>query len=146
MSENNPLRSEGRRAFPLPGPMKFYLAGIVVALALGYLFYNTFQSATVFYYTINELYDQGPLAYGKQVRVNGNVLTNSIDKEEEGVLVRFQLTDGESALPVTFRGVPPDLFFLPHADVVVEGRLGPDKIFVANNVITMCASKYEAET
>jgi len=145
MLEDKAQRPTQTRALSLPGGLKLYIAGAVVALALGYLFLTAFQGATVFYYTVDELRAQGAQIYGKQVRVNGKVVPDSIERHPEAVLVKFQLTDGKESLPVTFKGIPPDLFYQADADVVVEGRLGSDKTFVANNVITRCASKYEAQ-
>ncbi len=139
-------KTEGqRKGFRLPGSPKLYIAGGLVALALGYLFFTTFQAATVFYYTIDELKAQGNTVYGKQVRVNGKVLPGSIEKEGDKLLVRFQLTEGSQTLPVVFKGIPPELFYQPYADVVAEGRYNSDGVFVANNLITRCASKYLPE-
>ncbi len=57
--------------------------------------------------------------------------------------VRFNVTDGQAAIPVEYHGVVPDTF-VDGADVVVEGGLRQDGTFVASNLLAKCPSKYEA--
>jgi cytochrome c-type biogenesis protein CcmE len=57
--------------------------------------------------------------------------------------LRFRLKDVQGAgptVPVVFRGTVPDLF-KSGRDVVVDGRLR-NGVFVADNLVTKCPSKY----
>ncbi len=52
----------------------------------------------------------------------------------DGLTVSFRVTDLIESIPVTFRGMLPDLFGEGQG-VVVEGRLGADGVFVATQVL-----------
>ena len=46
----------------------------------------------------------------------------SVKKSEDGLVVNFRVTDLENALPVTFKGVLPDLF-REGQGIIAEGRI-----------------------
>jgi cytochrome c-type biogenesis protein CcmE len=52
--------------------------------------------------------------------------------------------EGEARIPVRYKGVKPDMF-QAGAAVIVEGRIGPDGVLQADNLMTRCPSKYEEE-
>ena len=83
----------------------------------------------------------GPRTGG--IRINGKVADGSIVRQKSGLDVRFDVTDGQSVLPVEFHGVVPDTV-VDGADVVVEGGLRQDGTFVASSLLAKCPSKYEA--
>ena len=56
--------------------------------------------------------------------------------------LRFQMTDGDRAVPVSYRGVIPDTFG-DKGEVVVEGVYRADGIFDASFLMAKCPSKYE---
>ena len=65
-----------------------------------------------------------------------------IDKRGEGIHhICFRVTDLETAIPVTFEGVLPDLF-REGQGVVVEGTLGADGVFTANEVLAKHDENY----
>ena len=55
--------------------------------------------------------------------------------------IRFVVGDGKGRVPVTFRGIVPDLF-KEGSGVVAEGRLEPGGRFVADNLLAKHDEKY----
>jgi len=74
-------------------------------------------------------------------RLGGLVEAGSLKREADGATVHFRITDKTTAVPVTYKGVLPDLF-REGQGVVAEGRLGPDGGFVADEVLAKHDEKY----
>jgi cytochrome c-type biogenesis protein CcmE len=53
------------------------------------------------------------------------------------------MSDGTRELQVSYGKETPDTF-VDGSEVVVEGVLGPDGVFVAHTLLAKCPSKYEA--
>lgn len=122
---------------------KFLIGFGVVIIALGYLIYTGFNETTVYYMTVSELH-AAPI-YNKNIRMNGKVVSGSIQKDEVGMMqVRFIAEEGGKQAPVTYKGVIPDTF-KDGAEVVVEGTYGKDGAFIAHTLLAKCPSKYEGE-
>ncbi len=117
-----------------------------MVLAIGYLGFMGFSSSATYYYEVNELLAQGNSVYGENVRVSGEVAPGSVEKEAQGRILRFTITDieGTESLPVVFQGVAPDSF-KDGAEVVAEGQLNPDGVFQANTILAKCPSRYVPE-
>lgn len=125
---------------------QFLVAGLVVVLALGYLGYTAFQSASMYYLTVGELLAKGEAVYGEQVRVNGKVVEGTIQTDSQANIHRFSMADNNGAtIPVVYEGIIPDTF-KAEADVVVEGELTPRGVFEATSLLAKCPSKYEPES
>ena len=126
---------------------RFLIGGIIILMALGYLGYTSFAGAATYYYTVSEVLAKGSSVYGANVKVEGHVDLDSVQKESAGRLIKFTISDKESgeSIPVVYRGVVPATF-KPGADVVVEGVLGSDGTFQAQTIMTKCPSKYEPAT
>ena len=121
------------------------LIGLVVLIgALGYLGVMAFQSATVYYYTVDELDQIGPTPEGKLIRVSGKLVPASFHREDGSTLARFRLTDGSETVGASHEGVLPDLFFNDHSEIILEGTYTADGLFESQNVIVKCPSKYIA--
>lgn len=118
---------------------KFFIAGIIVFLAIAYLGYIGFRGAATYYLTVSEFLEQGSAIYGENVRVNGQVVSGSV--EQKGLMLRFTINEGGKNLPVVYKGVVPDTFRVG-ADVVVEGKLNPDGIFEAHTLMPKCPARY----
>ncbi|MBI2831573.1 MAG: cytochrome c maturation protein CcmE [Chloroflexi bacterium] len=120
---------------------KFLIGGIIVALAVGYLIFSSFGSATYFL-TVSELLDRKDTIYGQNVRVGGQVVRESVVQESSGMVLKFEVSDGKVTVPVVYQGVVPDTFATSD-EVVVEGRFGESGVFQADQLMPKCASKYE---
>ena len=123
---------------------RFFVSGIIIFLALGYLGYMGFQSSATYYYTVSEVTGQGSSIYDENVRVNGQVASGSVQQETVGRTLKFTISDDEESLPVVYQGVVPDAFKVGN-EVVVEGHLNSDGIFQANTILVKCPSKYIPE-
>ena len=141
-------------AYALPEPvgessvrthrMWLLMAGVVFLMVLGYLGFVAFQSASAYYLTVGELTAKGTDAYDKNLRVNGKLVPSSFERDANGTLIHFSLTDGEETISAVHDGVVPDLFFNEHSEILLEGTYGPEGLFDAEAIIVKCPSKYQA--
>lgn len=122
---------------------RVFIAGAVVAAAVAYLVVTALQSTAVYYLTVSELKAAGPSIYDQPVRVAGNVVPGSIQREPTSFLVRFEAEDESGRIPVVYRGVLPDIFG-DGIQVVVEGKYTEDGRFTAGTLLAKCPSKFEA--
>ncbi len=123
------------------------IAVTVVVLVAGFvvLFWIGSRGNLVYYLTVGEFLDtQGKGDLGENFRINGNVVAGSIHKAPGVLGARFVMTDGSRTLPVVYSKETPDTF-VDRSEVVVEGSLGPDGVFVAHTLLAKCPSKYEAQ-
>ncbi len=74
--------------------------------------------------------------------MGARVVPGSIGVTPVAARCAFRVSDGDQSYPVVYRGVIPDTF-TDSADVVVDGRLGPDGTFRATTLLAKCASRYE---
>jgi cytochrome c-type biogenesis protein CcmE len=113
------------------------LAGLGVAVAL---VLNAFQSNLVFFFTPSQVAaNEVPL--NRNFRVGGLVEPGSLRREKDGLTVHFRVTDSAQTIPVVFTGLLPDLF-REGKGVVCQGRVGPDGIFKASEVLAKHDENY----
>ena len=111
------------------------LLGGAAALVL-----NAFQSNLVFFFSPSQIAaNEAPR--GKAFRIGGMVETGSVVRANDGLTVQFNVTDTAKVVPVTFTGILPDLFN-EGKGVVAQGRLGPDGMFVATEVLAKHDENY----
>ena len=122
------------------GRMKFLAGGAVILVVLAWLILSNIQGASAPYLSVEELLAQGPS--DRMVRVSGLIVGETIDWDPQHLVLRFQMADESGSIPVTYEGVRPDMF-RDGAEVVVEGRLGPEGAFEARTLLLKCPSKYE---
>ena len=107
--------------------------GVAVALVL-----NAFNSNLVFFYTPTQIAaNEAP--QGRTFRIGGLVQAGTVARE--GVTVRFVVTDTAQNVNVRYDGVLPDLF-KEGKGVVAQGKLGPDGVFVAREVLAKHDENY----
>jgi cytochrome c-type biogenesis protein CcmE len=125
-----------------PRHKRFVLVGLGVAgLALSTgLVLSAFQKNLVFFFTPSQVAaKEAPV--GKSFRVGGLVQPGSLKRQADGVTVAFIVTDTAHNIPVTYRGVLPDLF-REGKGVVTQGRLSDDGIFRAEEVLAKHDENY----
>lgn len=117
---------------------------VLVALAflgLGATFVlKAFRSNLVFFYTPTEVF-AGQVPQGQAFRIGGMVLEDSLQRNEDGVTVRFAVTDTMENVPVQYTGILPDLF-QEGKGVVAQGRMNKQGIFVADQVLAKHDENY----
>lgn len=128
-------------------PVKLWLGGTLLAVAIGYLVLTSMQSSAVYYLTVSELRARGDAAYGQTIRLAGEVVDGSIQRDRQHL--NFTLSDGTATVPVTHTGQVPDLFGYraegAYQDVVVEGRYTASGVFEARNIIVKHGPTFEKE-
>jgi cytochrome c-type biogenesis protein CcmE len=125
-----------------PRHKRFVLIGVGVAgLALSAtLVLSAFQKNLVFFFTPSQVAaNEAPV--GKSFRIGGLVEKGSVKREADGVTVQFVVTDTAKSLPVLYKGILPDLF-REGKGVVTQGRLGPDGLFRAEEVLAKHDENY----
>ena len=110
---------------------------VIVALGIGLILYNLSEGMRLFI-APSEL---AKAPHDRPCRLGGLVEAGSLKRETDGATVHFRITDRTTAVPVTYKGVLPDLF-REGQGVVAEGRLGPDGGFVADEVLAKHDEKY----
>jgi cytochrome c-type biogenesis protein CcmE len=80
------------------------------------------------------------IAPGTRIRLGGLVTPGSVTRGDN-LAVRFELTDGNRAIPVTYRGILPDLF-REGQGVVAEGFVDSAGLFEADNVLAKHDERY----
>ena len=114
------------------------IAGLVMLAAAAALILNASSNSLRFFYQPAEL---AKAPHDRAFRLGGLVEAGSLQREADGATVHFRITDLTATVPVTYKGVLPDLF-REGQGVVAEGRLGPDGGFVADEVLAKHDEKY----
>ena len=84
---------------------------------------------------------QGKARPDKAMRLGGMVVKGSVKRDPDGLTIRFTVSDMSAETPVLFRGITPDLF-REGSGVVAEGRLEPNGLFVADNILAKHDERY----
>lgn len=120
-----------------------WLAGLALLAVAGaaLLALSGLKDQAAFFYAPSDVKKQG-LPLGRAVRLGGLVEAGSVRRAADGVTIDFIVTDGQASTPVTFKGIPPDLF-REKSGVVAEGQFQPDGSFVATNLLAKHDEKYQ---
>ncbi len=122
---------------------KFVVLIVTVAIiTFGWITIGT-SSEEVPYVSIGELQDQPGQWKADRIRLGGLVEDGSISFSVDRLKVDFVIMQEENRLPVRYQGLTPDMF-ADGAEVIIEGQLDGE-IFLADNLMTKCASRYETE-
>jgi len=114
--------------------------GLAALAAAAVLVLSAFQENLVFFFTPSQVAaNEAP--QGKTFRIGGMVETGSVKRQPDGVTVRFIVTDTAQTVPVVYRGALPDLF-REGKGVVAQGRVGPDGVFQASEVLAKHDENY----
>jgi cytochrome c-type biogenesis protein CcmE len=113
------------------------LAGLGVAATL---VLNAFQSNLVFFFTPTQV-ASNEAPKDRAFRIGGLVEAGSVVREKDALTVRFKVTDTAKTIPVVYSGILPDLF-REGKGVVAQGRIGPDGVFRAAEVLAKHDENY----
>ena len=115
------------------------IVGILVAVGgATALVLNAFNSNLVFFYSPSQVAaHEAP--EGRPFRIGGMVTVGSVKRD--GVDVVFTVTDLVKSMQVHYRGTLPDLF-KEGKGVVAEGKLDPDGVFTAKEVLAKHDENY----
>jgi cytochrome c-type biogenesis protein CcmE len=165
LAENRTL--DAARTRSTGGRAKFIIGGLLIAAAVIYLIVSTMQTTSQYFLTIQELKDKGAAMMGREVRVSGAVLGDTIDYDPDTLTLKFTVahTPGDQKevdaagglaavlhaavidtnaprLQVVYKGVKPDLL-RNEAQAIMTGKMGDDGVFYAQELLLKCPTKYE---
>ncbi|MBI3710636.1 MAG: cytochrome c maturation protein CcmE [Proteobacteria bacterium] len=114
-----------------------FLLGLGTATALALA---AFRDNLVFFYSPSDL-ARLAVAGDRAVRIGGLVEQGSVERRAGSIEIRFRVTDLQNTLPVVYAGILPDLF-REGQGIVAQGRLGPDGVFRASEVLAKHDENY----
>lgn len=149
------------------GRIKFIVGGLLIVAAIIYLIVTSTQASAQYFLTVDELADRKGSEIGRDVRVSGAVIGDTVAYDPETLTLKFTVAhvpgdnseiDAQGGLgkvlydavndpdrariEVVYIGPKPDL--LRHeAQAIMTGELGEDGVFYADELLLKCPTKYE---
>lgn len=149
------------------GRAKFIVGGLLILGAVIYLVATSMVSTAQYFLTVEELRNRGAAMAGKNVRVSGAVVGETIQYDARALELTFTIAhtpDSQTAidaagglavvlaqaandpsaarLQVHYLGPQPDLM-RPEAQAILEGQLRADGTFHADSLLLKCPTRYE---
>jgi cytochrome c-type biogenesis protein CcmE len=146
---------------------KFIVGGLIIIAAIIYLIVSSTQANAQYFMTVKELATKGQSVTGRNLRVSGAVIGDSIQYDPETLTLSFDVAHvpGDNKeieaqgglakvlhasvtdpnlphLHVIYQGVKPDLL-RNEAQAIMTGKLGKNNIFYADELLLKCPTKYE---
>ena len=112
---------------------------LVIALAVT-LVLRAFNSNLVFFFTPSEV-AQNKAPQDRTFRLGGLVTAGSLQRQPDGLTVKFAVTDTVQTIPVSYTGILPDLF-KEGKGVIAQGKVGADGVFRASEVLAKHDENY----
>jgi cytochrome c-type biogenesis protein CcmE len=147
--------------------IKFILGGALILAAVVYLIASSMQQSAQFFMTVDELNSKGANMVGKNVRVSGAIIGDSIQYDPQTLTLKFTVAHvtadnaeveaqgglaevlhqavidpGRPRIQVVYTGAKPDLM-RNEAQAIMTGKLGADGIFYADELLLKCPTRYE---
>jgi cytochrome c-type biogenesis protein CcmE len=113
------------------------LFGVALATVLGL---TAFKENLLYFYSPSQI-RAGEAPSSRSFRIGGLVVNGSVQREEGGLAVKFDLTDNSATVPVTYTGILPDLF-REGQGIVAMGSLDGTGLFVADEVLAKHDENY----
>src|SRR5688500_5284169 len=119
--------------------------GIIVAGLVGlgiasYLVATAFRNNLVFFFSPTQVAaKEAPV--NRTFRIGGLVEEGTLKRDNDGLTVRFTVTDTAASIPVVYKGILPDLF-KEGRGCVAQGRIGADGVFQAEEVLAKHDENY----
>jgi cytochrome c-type biogenesis protein CcmE len=149
------------------GRKKFVIGGVIILAAVVYLIVSATQANAEYFMTIDELKAQSQSALGKNMRISGAVVGDTIQYDPQTLTLSFEVANvtgdnneveaqgglaavlhaavidpNRSHIKVVYNGPKPDLL-KNEAQAIMTGRLGADGVFHADELLLKCPSKYQ---
>ena len=118
----------------------FIVAGLAGLAIAAVLVLSAFQENLVFFFSPSQVAaKEAPI--GRTFRVGGLVQAGTVQRESDGLTVRFVVTDTAQSIPVVYKGILPDLF-KEGKGCVAQGKIGADGVFYADQVLAKHDENY----
>ena len=134
------------------GRLKFIIGGIVLIGAIGFLVFNAMSGNTQLYKTVDEFYADQSRLVGRDLRVAGWVLGETVEYEQIDAttsILRFDIVDDHdnpgNRLHVVVHNEPKPDLLQDEAQALVEGRADANGEFTAipGGLMLKCPTRYE---
>jgi cytochrome c-type biogenesis protein CcmE len=147
--------------------LKFIIGGALIVAAIVYLIVSSTQASAQYFLTVDELLAKGATLGGRDVRISGAVIGDSIQYDAKTLTLRFTVAqvpgdnnviDAQGGLAavlhqavidpkrahlaVVYNGVKPDLL-RDEAQAIMTGKMAADGTFHASELLLKCPTKYE---
>ncbi len=151
----------------MQGRGKFIIGGVLILAAVVYLIVTATQANAEYFMTVDELQAKGSTLVGRNLRISGAVIGDSIQYDPQTMQLSFviaQVPGDNSAieaggglaavlhaavtdptrnkLTVVYSGPKPDLL-RDEAQAIITGHLGEDGVFQADDLLLKCPTKYQ---
>jgi cytochrome c-type biogenesis protein CcmE len=120
--------------------LSLVLLGLSVLAIGAWLVLSAFQKNLVFFFTPTQILS-GEAPANRSFRVGGMVEAGSLKRQADGITSIFVVTDMAHRVTVRYKGLLPDLF-KEGKGVVAQGKLGADRLFVAEEVLAKHDENY----
>jgi len=149
------------------GRAKFLVGGLLILAAIVYLIVSSTQASAQYFLTVEELHQKGASVGGRELRISGAVIGDSIHYDAQSLTLTFTVAHvpgdnqdieaqgglaavlhdavmdpNRPKLEVVYTGVKPDLL-RNEAQAIMTGRMGEDGKFHAEELLLKCPTKYE---
>lgn len=149
------------------GRMKFIIGGLLIVAAVVYLIVSSTQASAQYFLTVDELAEKGASVANRELRISGAVIGDTIQYDPQTLNLSFTVasipgdndeieaqgglaavlhaavTDpNRRQLQVVYNGPKPDLL-RDEAQAIITGHMGADGVFVAEELLLKCPTKYE---
>jgi len=146
---------------------KFLIGGLLILAAVAYLIASSTVAAAQYFLTVDEVKAKGSEVIGKNLRVSGAVIGDTIQYDPQTLKLTFEVahvpgdnkeveaqggltavlhaavTDPtRSRIKVVYIGPKPDLL-KNEAQAIMTGHLGSDGVFYADELLLKCPTRYE---
>jgi len=125
-----------------PRQKRFVFIAVAVAgvsLAVGLVLYALRGNVNL-YFTPTQVFNN-EVPQGRSFRIGGLVEEGSIKREKDGLTTTFAITDTNKKIPVTYKGILPDLF-KEGKGVVAQGKVEADGVMHAEEVLAKHDENY----
>jgi cytochrome c-type biogenesis protein CcmE len=146
MTASSPILKDSVSSNRTSKNIKFIIGGVVIVALIGYLILSSISSEGAYFREVGEVLNQQTELTGKNLRVSGKVVTESIVYDAPNLELTFNIsdpTDSSKQIPIHFHGVQPDQIGRENTEAIVEGSLGANGTVEANNLLLKCPSRYE---
>jgi len=113
------------------------VAGVATAATFAL---KSFNENLMYFFSTTEV-AEGKAPVGAKFRLGGMVVDGSIERPDNGMMVRFVLTDYDKKVTVEYTGILPDLF-REGQGIVANGRLNTKGVFIAEEVLAKHDENY----
>ena len=149
------------------GRAKFIVGGLLIVAAIVYLIFTSTKASAQYFLTVDELSTKQADVVGRNIRVSGAVIGDSIQYDPQTLTLNFTVAHvpgdnkvieaegglakvlhaavvdpARTHLQVVYIGPRPDLL-RNEAQAIMTGKIGDDGKFYADELLLKCPTKYE---